>query len=59
MGDYNMVRGFFLAFGFIFGNIAGTMYKDQKFMLECDLNKNIVIRSMMYDCSKKQLKNEV
>jgi hypothetical protein len=59
MGGYNMVRGFFLAFGFIFGNIAGTMYKDQKFMLECDVAQSVAIRSNVYECKKTRLKNEV
>jgi hypothetical protein len=54
-----MVRGFFLAFGFIFGNIAGTMYKDQKFMLECDVAQSVAIRSNVYECKKTRLKNEV
>jgi hypothetical protein len=54
-----MTKTIIAGIGFIFGSVLGSMYAQQKFMLECDLNKNIVIRSMMYDCSKKQLKNEV
>jgi len=54
-----MTKTLIAGIGFIFGSVLGSMYAQQKFMLHCDLNKNIVIRSMIYDCSKKQLKNEV
>ena len=54
-----MTKTIIAGIGFIFGSVLGSMYAQQKFILEFDLNKKISIRSMMYDCSKKQLKNEV
>jgi len=54
-----MTKTIIVGIGFIFGSVLGSMYAQQKFMLECDLNKNIIIRSVTYDCSKKQFKNEV
>jgi len=54
-----MSRAIIAAFGFIFGTVLSSMYTYQKFMLECDLHKSIVIRSYVYECNKKQVKNEV